>query len=543
MSWVEVNFNLVRYSPVEQTHYFYDPNYPTAIQFLLSGRWEPWDVGWVRNNAKDPEVKRIAEDAETKLINDLSSGYRPWPPSGVDGVAGPSASHGHSASTGNTRLLAARVVPHDDTPGEPQSQNHALAHNHGSPNSVLPPHSRPYISPYQPSPITPTFSHESFSHYDNSQGRLTPGTSNGSPPAHFPQDVNGNEAPPSPIPTVYRETKVLLSLDGGGVRGLSQVLLVESLVNAICTRMGRRADPFQIFDLIGGSSTGGLLAIMLGRLRMRPHRAREAYVKLAKTKYYDQRNFCLSMDPHAVLYQNEEDDHENAIKDVVRGELGGSEDELFVDPRPDSTHVFVVSTKVDIGFNRPALIRSYPTRRISGPEIDPDMKVWEAMKATSAAPRYAAGGAVRRSVIAPGLVDYGTAKNNPVKDLVYECRKLYSFANDTQIIISIGAGMGADRSQELQEMANGVDIRNMEANAAADKFQDDFRPVIESGWMKYFRFNVPNLHDVPLEEWDQMDKMMEKTRAYLEDAEVGHQFYACVDAVAALLMGEPWKRN
>ena len=48
MSWAQVDFTLVRYSPVEGTHYFYDPAHPTAIQFLLNGHWEPWDVGYVK---------------------------------------------------------------------------------------------------------------------------------------------------------------------------------------------------------------------------------------------------------------------------------------------------------------------------------------------------------------------------------------------------------------------------------------------------------------------------------------------------------------
>jgi hypothetical protein len=42
-----VDFGAVRYSPTEGTHYFYDPSFP-SIQFLLSGRWEAWDVGWVK---------------------------------------------------------------------------------------------------------------------------------------------------------------------------------------------------------------------------------------------------------------------------------------------------------------------------------------------------------------------------------------------------------------------------------------------------------------------------------------------------------------
>ena len=48
MSWIPVEFSLVRYSAVEGTHYFFDPHYPTAIQFLLNGNWESWDVSYVR---------------------------------------------------------------------------------------------------------------------------------------------------------------------------------------------------------------------------------------------------------------------------------------------------------------------------------------------------------------------------------------------------------------------------------------------------------------------------------------------------------------
>ena len=48
MSWTLVDFSCVRYSPVEGTHYFHDPAYPSSIQFLLSGRWEPWDVSYVK---------------------------------------------------------------------------------------------------------------------------------------------------------------------------------------------------------------------------------------------------------------------------------------------------------------------------------------------------------------------------------------------------------------------------------------------------------------------------------------------------------------
>jgi patatin-like phospholipase/acyl hydrolase len=53
----------------------------------------------------------------------------------------------------------------------------------------------------------------------------------------------------------------LLSLDGGGVRGLSTLLILKGLMDR--TNAERRTQgqppvkPFELFDLIGGTSTGG----------------------------------------------------------------------------------------------------------------------------------------------------------------------------------------------------------------------------------------------------------------------------------------------
>ena len=69
----------------------------------------------------------------------------------------------------------------------------------------------------------------------------------------------------------------LLALDGGGVGGLSSLLIIEALMKGIQRIMeeegnptpdGKPPLPCEYFDLICGTSTGGLIAIMLGRLRM-----------------------------------------------------------------------------------------------------------------------------------------------------------------------------------------------------------------------------------------------------------------------------------
>jgi hypothetical protein len=166
------------------------------------------------------------------------------------------------------------------------------------------------------------------------------------------------------------------------------------------------------------------------------------------------------------------------------------------------------------------------------------MPIWQAMRATCVAPRYEhINGVTQRLLHAPGLVDKGTSKNNPVRDILYECRKLFRYANDMMIIVSVGTGVGHDWKKELPEMASSVEDRTAEAKFWGDKFETDHAALIERNWMKYFRFNVTGLEDVPLEEWKHEDLIKEKTSAYLALPEVGERFYACVDAIAALLLG------
>jgi calcium-independent phospholipase A2-gamma len=135
-----------------------------------------------------------------------------------------------------------------------------------------------------------------------------------------------------------RETKILLSIDGDGIRGLSALLLVESLVNAICVKIGQRLDPHQIFDLTGGSSLGGVIALLVCRLQMQPHRAREAYKKISRQVYFNKRDFFISLDPSAPLLAGDGKALDAEIKDVIQQELGNQDDRLF-DGREDSGDV------------------------------------------------------------------------------------------------------------------------------------------------------------------------------------------------------------
>ena len=58
----------------------------------------------------------------------------------------------------------------------------------------------------------------------------------------------------------------LLSLDGGGVRGLSTLFILRGIMNRLNdTREEQglgRVKPCEVFDLIGGTSTGGYVQLI-----------------------------------------------------------------------------------------------------------------------------------------------------------------------------------------------------------------------------------------------------------------------------------------
>lgn len=81
----------------------------------------------------------------------------------------------------------------------------------------------------------------------------------------------------------------ILSLDGGGVRGYSMLIILQELMyRAYVETEGKppKRDeipkPCEYFDLIAGTGTGGLIAIMLGRLRLDIETCMDVYVRMTK---------------------------------------------------------------------------------------------------------------------------------------------------------------------------------------------------------------------------------------------------------------------
>ena len=88
----------------------------------------------------------------------------------------------------------------------------------------------------------------------------------------------------------------LLSLDGGGYRGLALLYVLRQIMRNIPgIDPSEKLYPHKYFDLIGGTSTGRLVAVMLGRLGMDIQAAIEKYQELGPTIFGQDRGAFLGV--------------------------------------------------------------------------------------------------------------------------------------------------------------------------------------------------------------------------------------------------------
>ena len=122
----------------------------------------------------------------------------------------------------------------------------------------------------------------------------------------------------------------LLALDGGGVRGLSSLMILKQLMEAVDPESPPK--PCDHFDMIGGTSTGGLIAIMLGRLQMTVDECISAYTSLSD-KVFEKKSHRINI-KGKIQGRFDSSALEEAVKDILldRGLPG---DELLKDA-PDA---------------------------------------------------------------------------------------------------------------------------------------------------------------------------------------------------------------
>lgn len=110
--------------------------------------------------------------------------------------------------------------------------------------------------------------------------------------------------------------------DGGGVRGYSMLIILQELMYRVyveCEGKAPRRDeipkPCDHFDLIVGTGTGGLIALMLGRLRLDLETCKDVYVRMTRRVFETDKTFA-GIPFHKTLFKASK--LEEAIRECVR---------------------------------------------------------------------------------------------------------------------------------------------------------------------------------------------------------------------------------
>lgn len=178
----------------------------------------------------------------------------------------------------------------------------------------------------------------------------------------------------------------ILSLDGGGIKGLFSAALLAALEDDLRVRVTDH------FDLIAGTSTGGILALGLGA-GMSPRELVEFYLHHGPA-VFDQR-FGLKSLQHWISSKFSAAPLQSALQDC------------FQDKRLADSRKRLVITSFNLGDDDIYLFRTPHL-----PKLRRDYKVpmWKIALATAAAPTFFP---VCRSVERVRLIDGGVWANNP----------------------------------------------------------------------------------------------------------------------------------
>ncbi|KAH9207828.1 acyl transferase/acyl hydrolase/lysophospholipase, partial [Leptodontidium sp. 2 PMI_412] len=323
----------------------------------------------------------------------------------------------------------------------------------------------------------------------------------------------------------------LLSLDGGGVRGLSALLILEQLMHSI--NHTDPPKPCDHFDLMGGTSTGGLIAIMLGRLRMSVKDCIDAYTTLMDNIFVKQRHRVkigkdkkLTEPNTWVDVQGKFDDEvlEEAVRTILK-KFGYKEDELLKDASPSGCKVFVCATSANRG--KPVILSSYfsPNHSI---HLLSATTILKAARATSAATSFFNPANISGEI----FVDGGLGANNPVNHVFAEAQEVWpelDIRNHLACLISVGTGLTPLTSFDPTDplgIKDGLVAIATETNETHEKFCKSNQDL-QKDPKRFFRFNATGLEDIKMDQPERKEDIQYATYDYFTKGSFSADIRAC----------------
>lgn len=223
-----------------------------------------------------------------------------------------------------------------------------------------------------------------------------------SPPAELPEERK---------PVAKEPARWILSLDGGGMRGVIPVRILMEL-KACLEQEGLDGRPETYFDLVAGTSTGGLIALALTCSDMSLEQLMETY-RTCGPVAFPRQSLGISQTLRAITAEK-----------YPAGGIESLISKWYGDRKLGSADTRTMIMAYDVLTGQEAEMCSWE---------DPDFRVFDAARATSAAPTYYSPHRVGDRL----LVDGGVIANNPSLFAVSKARLLWPQCREF-VVVSIG---------------------------------------------------------------------------------------------------------
>ncbi|KAK5692224.1 hypothetical protein LTR17_025465 [Elasticomyces elasticus] len=303
----------------------------------------------------------------------------------------------------------------------------------------------------------------------------------------------------------------LLCLDGGGVRGLASLFVLKQLLSYVGD-----VKPCAFFDMIAGTSTGGLIAIMLGCLEMSVDDCITAYIQTMGTVFQGKRILPFFVHNGQIRPRYMADKLERTIKDMIASE-GLSPDALMrKDLETPTCHTFVVATSA--GARHPRLFTNYRKPHEQS-DYWTKVRIWEAARATTAAPSFFAP----IEIDGISYIDGGLVANNPVNMLWAEAQDTWNehpIESQVRCLVSLGTGEPSLDAfgKNFKAIGRSLIALVTEADRTATAFLVSHKDLARSG--RYFRFDPTNLDKIGIDEADKRGDIQERTEIWAEKTHI-----------------------
>ena len=149
-------------------------------------------------------------------------------------------------------------------------------------------------------------------------------------------------------------------------------------------------------------------------------------------------------------------------------------------------------------------------------DVVDDCPIWQACRATSAAPTFFPPMYIGTPPTA--YVDGGLGYNNPVRALMEESSHIWPPERKIGCIVSVGTGVlgSKDVGRTIKPLFECLERIATDAEKVAREFEEEKRYQYGIEQQVYFRFNVQHgLEHVELEKWNEMDRTKIATEDYL----------------------------